>query len=162
MAERTGYTESFLSQVERGLTSPSISSLKKIGSVLGIALSHFFENMSESHKILFLKKGQGEKLNSATSKAIFRLLAPNAPEQRMEPLLITMEPGSAQGKETYSHQGEEFIFMVKGKIEIFAGDKKYILEKGDSLYFDSSLPHGWNNISRGRTEVIWIASPPTF
>ena len=77
----------------------------------------------------------------------------------MDPLFIVMEPGSAQGKERYSHRGEEFAFLVKGKLEVFVGDKKYILEEGDSIYFDSSLSHGWSNISQGSTEVILISFP---
>jgi transcriptional regulator with XRE-family HTH domain len=159
VANRTGYTESFLSQVERGLTSPSISSLKEIGAALGIALTHFFEKKTKAQRILFLRRGQGKRMNMPAKRAVFCLLAPNAPERKMDPLFIVMEPGSVQGKERYSHRGEEFAFLIKGKLEVFVGDKKYILEEGDSLYFDSSLPHGWSNISQGRTEVIWIASP---
>jgi len=162
IAGKTGYTESFLSQVERGLTAPSISSLKKISSALGMSLTHFFENRSEPRRILFLKKGQGKRLGVIDSKAIFCLLAPNAQKRKMEPLFIFMEPGSTQGKKRNSHQGEEFVFLIKGKMEVAVGDKMYIMEEGDSLYFDSSLPHGWSNISRGKTEVVWIASPPTF
>ncbi len=159
VANRTGYTESFLSQVERGLTSPSISSLKEISAALGIALTHFFEKKTKLQRILFLKKGQGKRLDMAIERAVFCLLAPNIPERKMEPLFIVMEPGSAQVKERYSHRGEEFAFLIKGKLEVFVGDKKYILEEGDSLYFDSSLPHGWSNIGRERAEVIWIVAP---
>jgi len=162
IAEKTGYTESFLSQVEREIASPSISSLKKISLALGIALTHFFEDKCEPQRILFLKRGEGKKLNSAASKTVFRLLAPNVPEGRMEPLLIAMEPGSIQGKGRYSHKGEEFVFLIKGKMEVFVGDKKYVMEEGDSLYFNSSLSHGWNNIGQGRTVVIWVASPAMF
>lgn len=162
VAKKTGYTESFLSQVERGLTVPSISSLKKISSALGITLPYFFENKVEPQKILFLKRGQGKRLDSVASRAIFHLLAPNISKRRMEPFLIVMEPGSIHGKERHSHRGEDFVFLIRGKMEVFVGDRKYVMVEGDSIYFDSSLPHGWNNISRGKTEVIWVASPPTF
>ena len=162
VAEKAQLSESFLSQVERGVTSPSISSLKKIGGVLGATVASFFESGDEKGNALVFRKGETEGLESGVPKTTFFLLGPRDSNARIAPYLIKMEPGSTQGPQPYSHEGEEFGLVLEGRLEIKVSGKGHLLEKGDSIYFNSSLPHGWKNKDKKTAVVIWVCSPSTF
>ena len=162
LAEKVQLSESFLSQVERGITSPSITSLKRIGDILGATIASFFESGLEKGKTLFFNRNQTEGLRSELSKAKFFLLGPRTPRALMAPYVIEMEPGSTEGLRPYSHQGEEFAMVLEGTVEIKAKGETYLLRKGDAVYFDSSFPHGWSNKSKKTAVVLWICSPSTF
>jgi quercetin dioxygenase-like cupin family protein len=80
----------------------------------------------------------------------------------MEPHLFRIKPGGGSG-EPYSHEGEEFLHVLRGNFEIWLGAKEhYHLKPGDSLYFESSTPHRWKNPGRKETWLLWINTPPTF
>ena len=162
LAEKVQLSESFLSQVERGITSPSITSLKRIGNILGATIASFFESGLEEGKTLFFSRNQTEGLRSELSKARFFLLGPRTRRALMAPYVIEMEPGSTEGSRPYSHQGEEFVMVLEGTVEIKAKGETYLLRKGDAVYFDSSFPHGWSNKSKKTAVVLWICSPSTF
>jgi len=79
----------------------------------------------------------------------------------MEPHLFTVSPGAGSG-EPYTHEGEEFIFVLRGSLKIELEGKEYELRAGDSFYFESSTPHAWRNAGKSKTQLIWINTPPTF
>jgi mannose-6-phosphate isomerase-like protein (cupin superfamily) len=79
----------------------------------------------------------------------------------MEPHLFRIASGSGSG-ESYSHNGEEFLFVIRGQLEIVIAGQTYSLKTGDSLYFDSSHPHEWKNPGKTETSVLWVNTPPTF
>jgi quercetin dioxygenase-like cupin family protein len=80
----------------------------------------------------------------------------------MEPLLLHLDEGADSGDSAYTHFGQEFVSVIKGSIEISLNKTKYVLKKGDSIYFNSSIPHAFRNISKEKAEVIWVDTPPTF
>lgn len=102
---------------------------------------------------LFKEVGKGRK--------IFFLTSPNNYKQK-EPTLVKLNKNANSGDDAAQHFGQEFIYILKGAIELKINDKYYILKKGDSMYFDSSLPHYFKNIHNEVTEGLWIASPPAF
>jgi len=90
------------------------------------------------------------------------MLTSSDPNKQMEPLLFRMSPDSTSGKETYKHFGQEFVLVIKGMIEITLNDTRYVLKKGDSMYFNSSVPHSFRNINKGESEAVWVVTPPSF
>lgn len=157
LAERTGLSTSYLSQVERGKVDCSISSLRKIASELGVHPVNFFDK-SESQKTivrkserqLFGKKGQG---------ILYELLTPDT-RRRMQITLVEFPPNYKDKTAGMKHDKEEWIFVLKNKIIIHMGKNEYGLEEGDSIYFTCVPGYGIENPTNEETIVIGAISPP--
>ncbi len=142
VARRTGFTRSYLSMIELGKKSPPIASLSKIARALGIHIGAFFEKRKPEDHILLIRKGKGKMV--ARDGSIFgyryEAVAPTKRGKKMEPFIISLPPNSREGP-LFDHEGEEFFYVLEGKIQFLYGDKKYRLGPGDCIYFDSSIPH---------------------
>ncbi len=157
-SEKTGLSVAFLSQVERGKANLSVANLRKIADALGVNTLYFFESTASSRRLI--KAGERKSLPTDFKGVRMELLAEG--KTAMEPHLFYIEPG-AGSEEAYSHQGEEFIFVLEGKLEIWIDEiEHYILEPGDTLYFSSSSRHRWRNPTNNMTVVLWVNTPPTF
>lgn len=159
LADRCELSKGFISQVERGLTSPSIATLIDILECLGTNLKEFF-NESSQEKIVFTKEDVFEKEDKEDGNMITWLI-PNAQKNDMEPILITIEPG---GKSTIDapHEGEEFGYVIAGNIYVHLGNKKFKAKKGDSFYFRPTSDHYLHNTGKTKATVLWVATPPSF
>ena len=133
LSKKAGLTTSFLSQLERDLVSPSICSLEKIAVALGTKIVYFFES-NEKKELLFLKKGDGEICIDKEQKVKTELLASSILNIMMEPSIFTIEKGVELEDGKLSFREEKFEFVLKGKIELTAGNEKFIFEEGDSIY----------------------------
>jgi len=80
----------------------------------------------------------------------------------LEFVLQEFKPGGSTGNKPYQHEGEECIFVLKGKLEVILGDRKHVLEKGDFMWFYSTISHGIENIAKGDSVAIWVDTPPKF
>jgi transcriptional regulator with XRE-family HTH domain len=159
LADRCELSKGFISQVERGLTSPSIATLIDILECLGTNLKDFFNETSQE-KIVFTKEDIFEKENKEEGTRISWLI-PNAQKNDMEPIMIHLEGGSKS--EIYPpHEGEEFGYIVSGSIQIHFGNKKYKAKKGDSFYFKATNEHYLENTSKTKATILWVATPPSF
>lgn len=157
VADISGLSIGFISQVERGLTDPSLASLKKLVSALGMNLSDLFVQSAEVVHVV--RKGHGSKL-ALSSSVICELLAPSFTKQ-MEPVLKHIMPNSESGI-LDPHTGEEFVWIISGMLEIVVGQEVYSLSAGDSIYFQSSVNHGWKNSLDKTCEALWIVTPPNL
>jgi len=156
-ADRTGLSSGYLSSLERGKANASVATLQKLSVFYQTNVLAFFNDSKKPHKLVRL---QGRKHISNEPGISIELLAsgPNI----MEPHLFRLAPGTASGG-AYHHQGEEFIFVLKGCCEIWLDEKEhYKLRKGDSLYFSSSQAHRWRNSGIEEAVLFWINTPPTF
>lgn len=90
------------------------------------------------------------------------LLTVSNDEKTMEPILYEIGPGGESGRNSYSHSGEEFIYITQGELEIYINDSMYKLKEGDSLYFKSNQQHRFKNSTKKETKAIWVVSPPGF
>jgi quercetin dioxygenase-like cupin family protein len=79
----------------------------------------------------------------------------------MEPHLFRVSAGSGSG-DSYTHEGEEFLYVLRGELAITVNEDEYRLKRGDSFYFESATPHSWKNLGRAETWVLWVNTPPTF
>lgn len=167
IAKETGFTSSFISQLERGLTKASVSSLQKIASSLDTNLSDLFDQETKNippsklHEPVIVKKSERRKLVYPDDQSVDYLLT--GLEGQFEVMYSEIEPGGSSGSELISHNSvEECITVLHGDMEITIGDDKYILNKEDTITFSSHIPHGWKNIGSETLKLIWVVTPPTY
>lgn len=159
LAERTALTQGFLSQVERGITDPSITSLRRIAHSLDVPIFYFLMDEAKSNPVV--RKNERQVLKFPDSHLTFELLSPDL-NRNIEMMMARLEPGAVTCEEPLTHPGEENILVVQGRMKIQIGDDVYLLEEGDSIYYFSSIPHKiW---SVGEVDLIFISAitPPAF
>jgi DNA-binding transcriptional MerR regulator/quercetin dioxygenase-like cupin family protein len=148
---------SFLSSLERGQVHASVATLQKLSVFYETNVLAFFGNPDKAHK--HVKPRHRKELSNEPGINI-ELLALG--KNVMEPHLFRIAPGKSSGG-SYHHEGEEFIHVVKGCCEIWLDEvERYLLQKGDSLYFSSKQTHRWSNPGSVEAVLLWINTPPTF
>lgn len=148
IAKRAGLTKSTLSKIETGQTSSPISTLLAVSNALGVHLSEFFREEQKPASHVLTRKGQGRQIVRDGTRLgyAYEALAVDFPNKPLEPFLLTISPGDAEGQ--FQHKGQEFIYLLAGEIAFTLGEEKFTIEAGDSLYFDSSLPHSLKLIGK--------------
>ena len=159
LANRCELTKGFISQIERHLTSPSITTLIDILEVLGTTLGEFF---SEDHDdvYVFTPKDFYEKTDE-TLKHTIHWIVPNAQKYEMEPIIIEILPGGTSFEDE-PHAGEEFGYVLEGEIVLKVGKKRVIIKEGETFYYMSNKPHVLENTSSKRAKILWVSTPPMF
>jgi len=163
LSEQTGLSQGYLSQVERGISSPSVKALHNISRALDVTISWFFmQGVQEDDDLRdhVVRAGAHRKL-SYGGGITDELLSPNLGRQ-LELLRCTFLPGSESGEQSYSHQGEEAGLVLKGQLDLWIGDQHVLLKQGDSFAFESSLPHRYANSGEEECVVVWAITPPTY
>lgn len=150
----TGLSISFISQVERGLVDPSWSSLKKITAALNIKLRNLFDETPRFFALV--RSGEGYQ---STTHHINRQFLAAIDGASMEMIVTTFPPHSSSG-EILPHPGEEFVWVLEGVLDITSNGETYTVSDGDSVYFQSSKPHSWENKSDKACKVLWVDNPP--
>jgi DNA-binding transcriptional MerR regulator/quercetin dioxygenase-like cupin family protein len=157
VARATGVSIGFLSALERGQMRSSIATLRRIARFYRTNILSLFETAGDNPRLV---RAKDRKILETTPDVRMELLAWG--NTAMEPHLFRIKPGGGSG-EPYSHEGEEFLHVLRGNFEIWLdGKEHYHLKPGDSLYFESSTPHRWKNPGRTETWLLWINTPPTF
>ena len=160
VAGGAGLSESFLSQVERGRTSVSISSLQRIAASLGIEVSDVF-TIDGAGRPRLVRRSARETI-SFGNLARKSLLTPK-PFHSVEVFAAEFEPGGSTGDEAYTHgDSEEVFFVIAGRVELQVGDAVFELGPGDSVQYRSSTPHRVRNHGDELAEVLFVISPPSF
>jgi len=157
VAKATGVSVGFLSALERGQMRASVATLTRIARYYRTNLLSFFDDSKKNSRLV----PPAERRVLETTKGVrMELLAWG--NKAMEPHLFRIKPGSGSG-EPYTHEGEEFLHVIRGTFEIWIGNEEhYRLKPGDSLYFESSTPHRWRNPGSSESWLLWINTPPTF
>lgn len=158
LGSRTELTKGFLSQLERNLTSPSLATLEDIVEVLGVTMSGFFADDEE--QIVFTKE---DAFIDERGDRTLHWIIPNAQKNRMEPLVLELEPGQ-YSQEIEPHEGEEFGYVLAGRIQIIRGSdsRKLLVRKGESFYFRGNDTHSLYNNGQTTARVLWVSTPPIF
>src|SRR5216684_3955341 len=144
VAARSGLTQSFLSQVERNLTSPSVASLRKVAQAFGVPLTALFQGPTtpEDHVV---RRNERRQLIHPKRQWRDYLLTPNL-TGKLQVILSVIEPGGGSGDEAYAHDSdEECVLILRGRLEFWVGSDWYLLEEGDSIVFESRIPHRNSN-----------------
>lgn len=162
LAKQLKVSASFLSQVETGKASPSLSSLKNIADTLSTTIGSLIGEGQEVSDNPVVKPSQRKQLQEVGKGVNLYLLTSQDTNKQMEPLLFKLNEHATSGEAAYRHFGQEFVLVLKGAIEITLNDAAYVLKKGDSIYFNSSVSHSFRNIGRQKAEAVWVITPPTF
>ena len=157
LADRCELTKGYISQLEIDLTSPSIATLGDILDALGSSFSEFFRD-EKNEKVVF---SEGDYIEKEADGLVQNWLVPNAQKNLMEPLSVELAP-HASTAEDVPHEGEEFGFVLDGKITLTLGKKKYVCRRGESFYYSADRTHKISNESNAKARFIWISSPPNF
>jgi transcriptional regulator with XRE-family HTH domain len=161
VAKRTGLSESFLSQVERGKANASVASLTRIAGALGVHVADLFEpDRARAHPRV-LRRQRRPALAFGNLGRKF-LLTPR-PLENLEVIAVELDPGGSTGDDPYTHgDSEELVVVVCGRVHLQLDERVYELEPGDSIDYRSSTPHRVVNAGDNVAEVIWVISPPSY
>ncbi len=157
LADRCELTKGYISQLENDLTSPSIATLCDLLNALGSSLNDFFHEEPEE-KIVF---SDAEYIEKQSDGMISQWVIPNAQKNMMEPLLVELESGAATPTD-FPHEGEEFGFVLEGRIAIVRAGKQHAAKKGESFYFIANKEHYILNKGKTKARFLWISTPPNF
>ncbi len=158
LADRAELTKGFISQVERGLTVPSLATLQDIAECLGSNLSDFF-NEEEDPQIVFQEEDYFEKTDKEENSILW--LVPTAQKNQMEPILVTLNPKQSLPFDK-PHEGEEFGYVISGSIKLYFGERTYQMEAGSTFYFEATKRHKIEAVGRKGAKILWISTPPSF
>ena len=160
MAERSGVTESFLSQVERDVTSPSIATVQRIARALDLSIAQLFADEPQTGRVV--RREARRRVEYPGLKAVDEFLTSNM-AGRLQVIVSTIEPGGGIGAEPYTHDSdEEVVIVLAGVLDLWVGDEHYVLREGDAITFPSRLPH-WNvNHGDRPASVLFCLTPPSF
>ncbi len=156
VAKAVGISVGFLSALERSQMSGSVGTLRKLARFYKTNILDFFDASGASARQV---KPADRKVLEAGAGVRMELLAWG--NTVMEPHLFRISPEAGSG-DPYTHEGEEFIYVLRGDLEIAVNGDEYRLKPGDSFYFESATPHRWKNPGRKETWVLWVNTPPTF
>ena len=160
VAERAGVTESFLSQVERDKTSPSIATVQRIARALDLSIAQLFAEDLVTGRVV--RREARRRVAYPGLHSVDEFLTSNM-AGRLQVILSTIDPGGGTGEEPYTHDSdEEVVIILAGVLDLWVGDEHYVLRDGDAITFPSRLPH-WN-MNRGTepATVLFCLTPPSF
>ncbi len=156
MAKAAGISVGFLSALERSQMSASIGTLRRLARFHKTNILDFFDPAESNSRLV---RPSGRKVLEAGPGVRMELLAWG--NTVMEPHLFRIAPQAGSG-ESYTHEGEEFLLVLRGELQLALDGEEFRLKSGDSFYFESATPHRWKNPGRSETWVLWVNTPPTF
>lgn len=158
LADRTELTKGFISQLERGQVSPSVGTLLDLIECLGTTASDFFKE-TEEEQIVFSENGFFEKVDDVGNQ--IQWIVPTAQKYQMEPLLVTITPHQRLDEDK-PHSGEEFGYLISGRVKLHLGEKVYQVKAGNSFYYPAKEKHWIENPGSRPAKFIWVSTPPNF
>ncbi len=169
LSMKSGVSKSLLSMVERSISTPTVRTLDKIAAALGITIANLYSEIENDRidkdltgrvTVVHRKEKKRLILGSERAQAHYELLTPDY-RRKLQIIYIHFPVGKKRGK-FIRHEGEECGTILEGRLKALIDDQEFVLEEGDSIYFDSSLPHCWENIGDIEVRAFWVNTPPTF
>ena len=161
VAARAGISVGMVSQLERGLTSPSLKILREICAVIELPMSRLFQASEEPADEIVVRATQRSRL-ALGDKGMRKELLTRRHGSGLQAMLVTIEPGGGSGEDPYSHDGEEVGHVMSGQLSISIGTRHYLLNEGDTFCFESTLPHKFDNPGSVDAVVMWVVSKPFY
>ena len=164
LSDRTGLSKPLLSQIEKEVVSPPIATLLKISKAFNVNIGFFFQDNCPEEKVVLVKRDESKVMDSRyfgreESGYYYEALAYRKSKKYMEPFLVEFKRKKAEKLSYFSHDGEEFIYLLEGVLEFRTENQQYILYPGDSLYFESSIPHAYRALERKNARALTVVYP---
>ncbi len=156
LARQSGLSANALSLIERGRSSPSVSTLYKVAAAMGVPITTFFQTAPEMHDVVHLKAG--ERTRVPFTRGLVEGLGGEQFSGRVEPFALTLENGANSGPQPILHTGHEFVICLRGQLEYQVEDEIFLLEAGDTLLFAAHRQHRWRNPGPLVTSAIFVLS----
>lgn len=157
LAKKSGLNVNTLSMIENGKNTPSLETLQLLAFTLDMPITAFFETNTPEKKIAHYKAGQRPSVDFA--HGMLEDLGAGLPRRGAETFLVTLNPHSNSGENLMVHTGREVVFCLEGQLTYTIGEQTFVLQPGDSLFFDAHLPHRWQNTGVIPTRSLLVLSP---
>jgi len=163
LSKRTGISASFLYQIEKQNSTPTITLLKKIADALNTSVGHLIGEEQISKDVTITRMNERKTLSNFGNGLTLQFLSTIDRSHKMEPTIQVLEEAdSISGNPAYQHDGDEFFYVLEGSVNIKIGNKDYSLKEGDSIYFHANSPHSIRNAATGKSRILFVTSPPYF
>jgi transcriptional regulator with XRE-family HTH domain len=161
LSDLSGLSKPLLSQIENDQVIPPIATLLKIAKGLKVGIHYFFEEEEDRRKVVLMRNDQlkfsrRRSGNDSPQTYLYHSLAPGMRHKSMEPFLVEFETGEWDDSQLYSHDGEEFIYLLEGRLEFHFGSEVMVLQPGDSIYYNSSEPHGYISLGEKNAKAVAV------
>ena len=167
LAERTGLAEEQINRIENNVDIPSLAPLIKIARALGVRLGTFLDDQDEIGAVINRKQDTTQATISFSNNALnarthmhYQSLSKSKADRHMEPFIIDIEATDETQYEVSSHEGEEFIYVMEGAVEIAYGMQHLVIEAGDSIYYDSIVPHHVHGYQGQAAKILAVVYTP--
>ena len=150
-----------ISQIERNLVVPSVINLWRIANALDANINCFFESNKSDNEFL-IQKGKHNIVVTHQENSFYKLLSPSKKDRLLDLTEVRLKGNSVYENDLITHEGEECGYVIKGTLTVELGEKKYILNEGDSIYFNSTVPHRYINETKEDCVSIWAMTPLFF
>ena len=162
LAARTGIPKSVLAEIENGDVVPPVATLLKLAKAFNVGMASFFEEEATGMKISVTRSGERTRIkrrphhHEGEVDYIYESLETHKADKHMEPLLVEFQPLDTGVMVFTNHEGEEFIFVLEGRLEFRTDDRVEILEPGDTIYFESDINHSWRSLDEKPARAIAV------
>jgi len=166
VADLTGFSTALLSQMENHLVSPSLGTMIKLARAFGVRVGDFLGE-TEGEPYTIVRKDERKTVSRFASKDgvkygySYESLGFDKKDRHMEPFIVTLEPATVKAAKTSVHEGEEFIFVLEGEMEVIFGNHTDVLYPGDSIYYDSTIPHRVQCHQDKMTRILAVLFAPS-
>ncbi len=152
LGEKVALSVSYLSQIERDKTTPSLSTLMDIAKVLNVGLRYFFETEAEAAYVVRADQGEADLARDSSAASLH--LTPEVGSSQIEAYRVVLQPYTSP-QQLAPFVGEEFVFVLAGKLTLSVGDEQFVLDVGDSIHYDARQLHCWHNADSEPCALIW-------
>ncbi len=156
LANKTGFSQRYLKEIEEGLAIPPVSAVIQIAKALAIDAGSFLSAEEQQAS----EKRRRESFYKRTQAYSYKTLTPDAETRHMKAFLVTIDPRQDHKMVEYKHEGEEFLYVLKGHIEVMVGENENLLKKGETLHFNSGITHKLRNVSDEEAKLLVVIYTP--
>ena len=167
LMERTGLAQEQIERIESNVDIPSLAPLIKIARALGVRLGTFLDDQDGSGAVVCRKEDHTDNSISFSNNAVsarthmqYHSLSASKADRHMEPFIIDINQTDENAYELSSHEGEEFIYVMEGVLEVAYGKKHHVIEAGDSIYYDSIVPHHVHGYNGQAAKILAVVYTP--
>ncbi len=155
LANLTGLSQRYLKDIEQGIANPSVSVVIQIAKVLSIDSGSFLSAEDEASE-----RRRMESFFKRTQAYSYKTLTPDAEKKHMKAFLVTVDPKQDHKMVEYRHEGEEFVYVLRGEIEVIVGENQHVLKKEETLHFDSGTVHKLRNLTEEEAKLLVVIYTP--